>query len=39
MTMKDACERCTQVWQTRIADETGRLVAQVVQTQMVLTER
>jgi len=27
----------TQVWQTRITDETGRLLAQTVQTQMVLT--
>jgi hypothetical protein len=35
MTMKDACERC----ETRITDETGRLVAQVTQTQMVLTRR
>lgn len=27
----------TQVWQTRITDETGRLLAQTVQTQIVLT--
>jgi uncharacterized protein (TIGR00369 family) len=26
----------TQVWQTRVFDETGRLLAQTVQTQMVL---
>lgn len=27
----------TQVWQTRITDESGRLLAQTIQTQMVLT--
>lgn len=26
------------VWQTRITDESGRLLAQTIQTQMVLTE-
>jgi uncharacterized protein (TIGR00369 family) len=26
----------TQVWQTRVLDETGRLLAQTIQTQMVL---
>lgn len=26
----------TQVWQTRITDESGRLLAQTIQTQMVL---
>ena len=31
--------KTTHVWQTRITDETGRLVAQVTQTQMVLTRR
>ena len=29
--------RRTMVWQTRITDEGGRLLAQVIQTQMVLT--
>ena len=29
--------RRTMVWQTRITDEGGRLLAQVTQTQMVLT--
>ena len=29
--------RRTMVWQTRITDEAGRLLAQVIQTQMVLT--
>ena len=29
--------RRTMVWQTRITDESGRLLAQVIQTQMVLT--
>ena len=29
--------RRTQVWQTRITDETGRLLALTTQTQMVLT--
>ncbi|HEU5319976.1 MAG TPA: PaaI family thioesterase [Methylomirabilota bacterium] len=29
--------RRTMVWQTRITDEAGRLLAQTVQTQMVLT--
>ena len=28
--------RRTMVWQTRITDESGRLLAQVIQTQMVL---
>lgn len=28
----------TMVWQTRITDESGRLLAQTIQTQMVLTE-
>jgi 1,4-dihydroxy-2-naphthoyl-CoA hydrolase len=28
--------RRTQVWQTRVTDESGRLLAQTVQTQMVL---
>ena len=28
--------RRTQVWQTRITDESGRLLAQTVQTQLVL---
>jgi 1,4-dihydroxy-2-naphthoyl-CoA hydrolase len=28
----------TSVWQTRITNETGRLVAQTVQTQLVLTK-
>jgi uncharacterized protein (TIGR00369 family) len=28
--------RTTQVWQTRITDASGRLLAQVIQTQMVL---
>jgi uncharacterized protein (TIGR00369 family) len=28
--------RRTMVWQTRITDEGGRLLAQVIQTQMVL---
>ena len=27
----------TQVWQTRVTDEAGRLLAQTIQTQMVLT--
>jgi uncharacterized protein (TIGR00369 family) len=27
----------TMVWQTRVTDETGRLLAQTIQTQMVLT--
>lgn len=27
----------TMVWQTRITDESGRLLAQTIQTQMVLT--
>ena len=27
----------TQVWQTRITDETGRLLSLTIQTQMVLT--
>ena len=27
----------TMVWQTRVTDEGGRLLAQVIQTQMVLT--
>ena len=31
--------RTTMVWQTRIISETGRLVAQVTQTQMVLLPR
>jgi uncharacterized protein (TIGR00369 family) len=31
--------KTTQVWQTRITDDTGRLVAQVTQTQMVLAPR
>ncbi|HYE93300.1 MAG TPA: DUF1272 domain-containing protein [Terriglobales bacterium] len=31
--------RSTHVWTTRISDETGKLVAQVTQTQMVLTKR
>ena len=31
--------RATQVWQTRITRPDGRLVAQVTQTQMVLTKR
>ena len=26
----------TQVWQTRVTDDTGRLLAQTIQTQMVL---
>jgi uncharacterized protein (TIGR00369 family) len=29
--------RRTQVWQTRVTDESGRLLTQTVQTQMVLT--
>ena len=29
--------RRTMVWQTRVTDEGGRLLAQVIQTQMVLT--
>jgi len=29
--------RRTQVWQTRITDGSGRLLAQTIQTQMVLT--
>ena len=29
--------RRTMMWQTRITDEAGRLLAQVIQTQMVLT--
>ena len=28
----------TMVWQTRLTDESGRLLAQTVQTQMVLTD-
>lgn len=28
----------TMVWQTRLTDENGRLLAQTVQTQMVLTD-
>jgi 1,4-dihydroxy-2-naphthoyl-CoA hydrolase len=28
--------RTTQVWQTRVTDETGRLISQTIQTQMVL---
>jgi len=28
--------RTTQVWQTRVTDASGRLLAQVIQTQMVL---
>ena len=31
--------RTTMVWQTRITDETGRLVSLTTQTQMVLTKR
>ena len=27
----------TMVWQTRVVDDTGRLLAQTIQTQMVLT--
>jgi uncharacterized protein (TIGR00369 family) len=27
----------TMVWQTRVTDEAGRLLAQTIQTQMVLT--
>jgi acyl-coenzyme A thioesterase PaaI-like protein len=29
--------RTTMVWQTRVTDEAGKLVAIVTQTQMVLT--
>lgn len=29
--------RRTQVWQTRVTDASGRLLAQTIQTQMVLT--
>ncbi len=29
----------TMVWQTRITDESGRLLAQTIQTQMLLTEQ
>jgi uncharacterized protein (TIGR00369 family) len=28
--------RTTMVWQTRVTDETGRLISQTIQTQMVL---
>jgi 1,4-dihydroxy-2-naphthoyl-CoA hydrolase len=31
--------RTTMVWQTRVTDETGRLVSLTTQTQMVLTKR
>lgn len=31
--------RTTQVWQTRVTDASGRLLAQVIQTQMVLAPR
>lgn len=30
--------RRTQVWQTRVTDQAGRLLAMTLQTQMVLTE-
>ena len=30
--------RLTQVWQTRITDESGRLLSLTIQTQMVLTD-
>jgi 1,4-dihydroxy-2-naphthoyl-CoA hydrolase len=31
--------RTTMVWQTRVTDASGRLLAQVIQTQMVLASR
>ncbi len=31
--------RTTMVWQTRVTDAAGRLLAQTIQTQMVLTSR
>lgn len=31
--------RRTMVWQTRVTDESGRLLSQTIQTQMVLTPR
>ncbi len=31
--------RTTMVWQTRVTDASGRLLAQVIQTQMVLAPR
>jgi acyl-coenzyme A thioesterase PaaI-like protein len=31
--------RTTMVWQTRVTDASGRLLAQTIQTQMVLAAR
>jgi len=31
--------RTTMVWQTRVTDASGRLLAQTIQTQMVLAPR